>query len=71
MSRYERAAAVLAATVLFFWANPLLACDPGTDVVISEFMAQNVVSLTDGDGITRLIEIYDACAPTVDLTAGT
>jgi len=44
------------------------ACDPGTELVITEFMASNAATRTDEDGdYSDWIEIYDPCLPTVDL----
>ncbi len=58
----------LVATLALAGADALGACDPGTDLLITEFMASNASTLADEDGdYSDWIEIYDPCLPTVDL----
>src|SRR6185503_14850481 len=60
--------AVLVVGLSSLSAHAPLACDPGSELLITEFMAQNVTTLTDEDGDhADWIEIYDPCLPSVDL----
>ncbi len=62
-------AALLAATVLLVPVSDAgAACDPGVELVISEFMAANDHTLVDDDGeYTDWIEVYNPCLPSVSL----
>jgi len=60
--------AAVAAGIALVNGNTSRACDTGTELLISEFMASNVTTLTDEDGdYSDWIEIYDPCLPTVNL----
>ena len=60
--------AVLFVTLVSTSLDGLRACDPGTELLITEFMASNAATLADEDGdYSDWIEIYDPCLPTVDL----
>lgn len=54
--------------VLLFPIDARAACDPGLDLVISEFMASNNHGLTDEDGeFSDWVEVYNPCQPSVNL----
>jgi len=54
--------------VLCFASPVRAACDPGLDLVISEFMAANEHTLTDEDGdYSDWIEVYNPCQPSINL----
>ena len=56
------------AAALLCGGGALATCDPGTELLIGELMAQNAATLTDEDGdYSDWIEIYDPCLPTVSL----
>ena len=60
--------AAVSATLVLSSAEGARACDTGTELLISEFMASNASTLTDKDGdYSDWIEIYDPCLPSVDL----
>ena len=63
-----RWAAALATVLLCAGGEARGTCDPGTELLISEFMAQNATTIADEDGdYSDWIEIYDPCQPVVSL----
>ncbi|HEX5043853.1 MAG TPA: CotH kinase family protein [Candidatus Polarisedimenticolaceae bacterium] len=62
------APAALLAAIGLACVPPALGCDASAELLITEFMASNITTLTDGDGdYADWVEIYDPCLPSVSL----